>query len=110
MNAEREFVMPQRSDYFPAVRAFVPACGEEELECRASLLLMRDRAMSTKRRSCEYGWTVLDLVENLANDHALRQMSLDDLKQVRSLAIRLVTCASGLDMLFAPQLPLEGKE
>lgn len=107
MNAERQFTMPQREDYYGMVKAFMPGCEGEELDCRASLLLMRDRAMSTKRVASEYGWTVLNLVQSLACDHALRSMTLEDLQEIRRVCIRLVSCASGLDAVFAPRLPLE---
>ena len=111
MNAETKPLMPQRADYEPTVKALRPGCTGEELDIRASLLLMRDRAMSVKRRSSEPGWVVLDVVEKLASDNALQPMPLDDLKEIHRLAIRLVSCASGLDAVFAPGLPLEkGKE
>lgn len=106
MTATPDRLHVQRSDYHPMVRAFMPKCEGDELDCRASLLLIRDRAMSTKRVASEHGWTILDVVQNLAGENALKSMSLDDLQEIRRQAIRLIGCASGIDMIFAPQLPL----
>lgn len=106
MNAAAELRHVRRDDYIPMVRAFMPTCEGEELEARSALLLMRDMAMSTKRVASEYGWSILDIVQNLAAEHALRAMKLEDLKEIRRQATRLVGCASGLDVIFAPKLPL----
>lgn len=106
MNAPAH-LMPTRESYFSTVRAFKPLCEGEELECRASLLLMRDKAMATKRRASESAWAILDVVQKLADDNALEyRTSLGDLREIRRQCIRLVGCAAGLDMIFAPQLPL----
>lgn len=103
MNAPLEVKVLRREDYFPNVSAFMPLASGKELELRASLLLIRDRAMATKRRSSEYGWEVLDLVERIARDNALREMPVDCLEEIRRLVIRLVSTASGFDVLFAPE-------
>jgi hypothetical protein len=97
---------PKREDYVPHVRAFLPSAEGEELQLRASLLLMRDRAMATKPRCSEEGWHILDVVERTASRDAFRSMPLDELQQIRHLLIRLVTAASDFDALFAPPLPL----
>lgn len=109
MNAASEIHHVQRQDYYPMVKAFMPHAEGDELDCRASLLLMRDRAMSTQRVASEYGWLVLSFVQRIASENALRSMPLDDLREIRRLAIRLVTCAAGFDAMFAPQLPFDEK-
>lgn len=110
MNAPAAATYPSREDYVPAVRAFCPAAEGEELELRASLLLMRDMSMSTKPRCSEEGWQILDLVERTASRDAFRSMSIAELAEIRRLLIRLVSTASGFDALFARQLPLGGTD
>lgn len=97
---------PKRSDYEPMVRAFLPTAEGEELQHRASLLLMRDRAMATKPIACEEAWALLDLVERVASREAFRPMSTADLTEVRRLLLTCVAAASSFDSLYAPQLPI----
>ena len=51
---------PQRSDYEPTVKAFLPTAEGLQLELRCSLLLMRDGAVATKPIACEEAWSILD--------------------------------------------------
>ena len=95
---------PKREDYFPTVRAFLPSAEGDELALRASLLLMRDRAMATKPICSEYGWAILDLVERLAQEFAFRSMKLEELSEIRRVAVMMVANASALDAVLAPTL------
>lgn len=97
---------PKREDYEPAVKCFLPSAFGEELELRASLLLMRDRAMSVKPVACEEAWQILDLVERTASRDAFRSMAMDELRELKRLLIRLVSTASGFDAMWAPALDL----
>ena len=100
MNVVTHPAYPKREDYDPVIRAFMPGVDREELELRASLLLMRDRAMSTKPIACEEAWQILDLVERTASRDAFRSAGLDELREIKRLLIRLVSTASGFDNLF----------
>lgn len=109
MNLVTDPHYPKREDYEPAVKCFLPSAQGEELELRASLLLMRDRALSTMPIACEESWQILDLVQRTASRDAFRSMRIDELREIKRLLIRLVSTASGFDSLFAPQLDLGEK-
>lgn len=96
---------PTREDYLPHVRVFMPAVQGEELEMRASLLLMRDRAMATKGFCSEEAWHILDHVERLASRYAFTPMPKEDVGELRRILLNLVAAASSLEGVFAPQLP-----
>lgn len=100
---------PKREDYEPAVKCFLPSAHGEELELRASLLLMRDRALATMPIACEEAWTLLDLVQRTAGRDAFRSMRMDELREIKRLLIRIISTASGFDGLWAPQLDLGEK-
>lgn len=106
MNIVTDIRHPKREDYEPNVRMFLPSAQGEELELRASLLLMRDRAIATKPIACEEAWQILDLVERTASRDAFRSMRMDELREIKRLLIRLVSTASGFDSLWAPKLDL----
>ncbi len=97
---------PKREDYIPIVRNFLPSAEGEQLTLRASLLLMRDRAMATKPIACEESWHLLDLVERTAARDAFRPMSDAELTELRRLLVMCVATASSFDTLFihAPAL------
>jgi hypothetical protein len=98
--------VPRRSDYEPIVKAMRPLCEGEELELRASLLLMRDRAMATKGMACTPAWALLDVVENVANESALSfAVSKNQLRELRRLCLNCVAAASSFDTLYQPRLP-----
>lgn len=108
MNAD--YRPPRRDDYLPIVKGLLPFCEGEELQLRASLLLMRDRAMATKPISCAASWALLDVVEKEAAEVAFRSIPLGDLKEFRRLCVQCVMTASGFDMLYQPRLPgLDGE-
>ena len=95
---------PRREDYEPIVKGLRPFVEGEELLLRSSLLLMRDRAMATKRAACEPAWALLDVVERQASDNAMNErVSIEDLRELRRLCINCVMAASGFDMLFHPR-------
>jgi hypothetical protein len=101
---------PQRSDYEAIVRGLRPFIEGEELTLRSSLLLMRDRAMSTKNSACEPAWLLLDVVERTASENAMNhRVSIEDLRELRRLCLSCVMAASGFDAMFHPRLPLEGE-
>jgi hypothetical protein len=98
---------PRKEDYFAIVQGLRPLCEGEELQLRASLLLMRDRAMATKKSACEPSWGLLEVVERLANENAMNhRVKLDDLREIRRVCLNIVCAASSLDTLFQPRLPL----
>ena len=94
---------PKREDYWPAVVSFLPSAQGEELELRASLLLMRDRAVVTKPNASDEGWQILDMVEKIATRDAFRSMEIDGLRELRRLLLRLISTASGFDTLSPAQ-------
>ena len=102
---------PRRADYVSIVRGLKPLCHGEELDLRCSLLLMRDQAMGRKNVACEPAWLILDVIERIATDNALHhKVKLDDLRELRRIALNLACAASSLDTLFAPPLPLDEGE
>lgn len=110
MNAEiipGVFRAPRREDYFDIVKGLRPMCGDEELMLRSSLLLMRDRAMSTKNSACPASWALLDVVERVASENAMNhRVEVEDLREIRRLCLNCVCSASSFDALFNPRLPL----
>ena len=111
MSAQATITAPRREDYEPNVRAFLPTAEGEELQLRASLLLMRDRAVATKPIASETGWHLLDLVERTATRYAFWPMALADLRELRRLLLNTVCAASGFDGLFsAPEMIVEERE
>jgi len=102
---------PKREDYVPIVKGLRPFCDGEELTLRTSLLLMRDRAMATKRSASEPAWLLLDVVERQASQNAMNHlMQIEDLRELRRLCLNCVMAASGFDMLYQPRLPLDEGE
>ena len=111
MNAAGEVVpgvsrVPTRADYEPIVRGLRPFVDGEELELRSSLLLMRDRAMATKSNASEYAWSLLDVVERVASEHAMNhRVDLDTLRELRRVCLNIVCAAASFDAMFQPRLP-----
>jgi hypothetical protein len=100
----------RRSDYEPIVKAMRPLCAGEELELRSSLLLMRDRAIATKRNACTPSHALLEVVENVANESAMSfAVSTAQLRELRRLCLNCVASASSFDTLYQPPLPGIGK-
>jgi hypothetical protein len=97
---------PNRTDYEPIVRGLRPFVGEEELMLRSSLLLMRDRAMATKSSASEYAWSLLDVVERVAAEHAMNhRVDVESLREMRRLCLNIVCAASSFDAMYQPRLP-----
>jgi hypothetical protein len=102
--------VPRREDYIPIVKGLRPFVDGEELMLRASLLLMRDRSMSTKQSACAPAWALLDVVERVASESAMNhKLQLDELRELRRVCLNIVCAASSLDALFHPRLPLDGE-
>jgi hypothetical protein len=102
---------PRREDYEPIVRGLRPMVGDEELTLRSSLLLMRDRAMSTKNAACAPAWMLLDVVERIGSENAMNhRVPVDDLREMRRICLNIACAASSLDALFHPRLPLDKGE
>jgi hypothetical protein len=98
---------PQRSDYLPIVRGMRPFVSDEEADLRASLLLMRDRAMATKNSASEYAWSLLDVVERVGADHAMNhRVDVESLREMRRICLNIVCAASSFDAMYQPRLPL----
>lgn len=103
---------PRREDYIPIVKGLRPFCEGEELTLRSSLLLMRDRAMATKRNASEYAWLLLDVVERVGADHAMNhKVDVESLREMRRICLNIVCAASSFDAMYQPRLPLgEGEQ
>jgi hypothetical protein len=116
MSAQGELVPgvsrpPRREDYEPIVRGLRPFVDGEELMLRSSLLLMRDRAMATKRNASEYAWTLLDVVERVGAEHAMNhRVDVESLREMRRICLNIVCAASSFDAMYQPRLPLEQGE
>lgn len=100
-----EYRPVRRDDYIPVVRGLLPLCQGEELDLRAGLLMMRDRALATKSTACQSSWELLDIVERESAFAAFRTMPLEDLQEWRRLCLLCVMAASGFDQLYQPRLP-----
>lgn len=104
---------PRAEDYAPIVRGLRPFLSDEEVQLRSSLMLMRDRAISTKGASttCAPSWALLDVVEQVASESAMNhQVPVETLKELRRLCVQCVMAASNFDTLFQPRLPLNDGE
>lgn len=104
---------PRAEDYHAIVRGLRPFQTEEEISLRASLMLMRDRAMSTKAASttCAPSWALLDVVERVASENAMaHQMPVEMLRELRRICVQCVMAAANFDALFHPRLPLDDGE
>lgn len=98
----------RREDYLPIVKALRPFIGEDELELRASLLLMRDQAMGRKNSACEPAWMLLDVIERTASENAMNhRVDVETLRELRRLCLNCACTASSFDTVFSPRLPLE---
>lgn len=109
MNAQTPLPVraPKREDYEPIVKGLRPFCEGEELTLRTSLLLMRDRAMATKRSACEPAWMLLDVVERTASENAMNhKVDVETLRELRRICLNVACAASSFDGLFHPRLPL----
>lgn len=105
MNALPEGISraPRRSDYYPIVRGMRPFLSDEEVDLRSSLLLLRDRALATKPRCCEYAWRLLDTVERIASEHAMNpRVDIKGLREMRRICLNVVASASSFDTLYRP--------
>jgi hypothetical protein len=100
------FRPPSKDDYFPIVKGLRPFIGEEETDLRASLLMMRDRAMATKSAACAPSWALLDVVEQIASEFAMNhKLGLEELRELKRLCLHTVGHAFDFDKLFQPRLP-----
>lgn len=98
---------PRKEDYFDIVRGLRPFVQGEELELRASLLLMRDQAMGRKNSACEPAWMLLDVIERVASENAMNhKVDIETLRELRRLCLNCACAASSFDALFHPRLPL----
>lgn len=97
----------RRDDYVQIVKGLRPHVAGEELDLRSSLLLMRDRAMSTKPIACAPSWAILDVIEQVASESALNpRMGVEQLRMLSYLCLKCACTAKDFDTLFQPQLPL----
>lgn len=93
-----------RSDYLPIIRALRPRLGDEELNFRASLMLISARASAAKETACEPAWAVLNVVQVQASDAATNfRIPLDDLKEIRRICLNCVASAASFDTLYRPR-------
>jgi len=106
MNAPATIHHPKRDDYYPVVRAFLPSARGEELDTRASLLLIRDRAIAALSYSEDEAAELLEFVHRQAVKYAFASMPLETLKELRRLLLNTTAAASGFQVLFcAPEQP-----
>lgn len=97
MNAPTN-IRSRRDDYVPQVTAILPTCEGKELALRCSILLVRDRATAALRRCSDEACGILQTVERLASIYAFQSMAIERLDELRSELVRLLTCASNLEM------------
>lgn len=97
MNASAK-VLSRRDDYIPQVKAFVPLCDGEELTLRCSILLARDMATKQMQRCSEESYGILAAIAGLASRYAFAAMPIERLEELRYEIVRLVSCASGIEM------------
>lgn len=91
-------VRSRRDDYIPQVRAFVPLCEGEELTLRCSILLARDMATKQMQRCSDEAYGILAAIAGLASRYAFTPMPRERLEEIRYEIVRLVSCASGIEM------------
>lgn len=108
MNAPVELHYPKRENYYPSVLAFLPSAHGEELDTRASLLLIRDRAAGALNYSGDEAAELLDFVHRQASRYAFTSMPLEDLKELRRLLLNVTASASSFETLFGPSEPQQG--
>lgn len=90
-----------RSDYIPIIQGLRPFVEGEELELRCSLMLMRDRAIATKLIAKDPAWTLLDVVQREASEHAMNwRLGIEDLREIRRLCVMCVCNASSFDTFY----------
>lgn len=99
MNAPAGIVPKRAALYEPQVRAFMPCVSEEELPLRCSILMSRDQATRGLMRCSDEAAGILAEVERLARDAAFARMPLDVLRDVRAQLIRLLSVATGFEMI-----------
>lgn len=109
MNAEggTSYRPTRREDYEPVVKGMIPFCSGEELRLRTGLLLMRDRAMSTKAHAVSTGmsasaWALLDIIIREASESAFQGMPIEALREFRALCVKCVLIAQAFDRLYQP--------
>jgi hypothetical protein len=98
MNAPASIKPAGRDRYRLIVEHHCPAISEEELQVRCSILLVRDKATSSLRRCSEEAHGILTEIQRLGDLHAFRSMPLEQLAELRRQMVRLLSCASGLEM------------
>lgn len=92
---------PRREEYIPIIKALRPHIGEEELALRASLMLLRDRAIATKPAACEPAFILLNVIQEQASEAALNwRMPIDVLREIRRLCIMCAANASSFNTLW----------
>lgn len=97
MNAPAK-VAPARDRYIPIVRHHVPLCEGDELSIRCSILYTRDLATAGLRRASDEAAGILTEIQRLATDNAFRRVPIEELTELRAQLVRLLSCASGLEM------------
>lgn len=103
MNAPAGIKPAARDKYIPIVTHHLPTCEGQELSIRCSILLVRDQATSSLRRCSDEAHGILTEIQRLATLNAYRSMPLEHLAELRRHLVRLLSCASGLEM-FAYEL------
>lgn len=111
MNEIATIRQPRREDYEPIVKAMRPHCQGEEMMLRSSLLLMRDRAVSTKQVACSPSWAMLDVVERESGEAALSfNITTDELREIRRICILVIGHAREFDALYCRRFsPSQGE-
>lgn len=94
-----------RDRYGHSLDTMMPEATGRERELRCSLMLARDRANAGLNYCCAETHPILALIADLAGRHVFTPMPLETLEALRYQIIRLATCASGLETLFAAPPP-----
>lgn len=108
MNQMRGTYRPtRREDYAPIVKGLLPLCEGEELKLRSSLMLLRDRALSTKAHAVDdmsaSAWALLEIIIREADEAALQGMPLEALTEFRALCMECALLAQRFERLYQPQ-------
>lgn len=99
MNAPARIPSRERSAYYPQIDTFMPGCGDDERDLRASLMLMRDNASAALKWSAPSACDLLEVVQRQCTVNCFKAMLVDDLRDFRAVMVRTLSCASSLHTL-----------
>jgi hypothetical protein len=96
---------PAWRSYGPALDRLMPCKDGEERRLRCGMMLMRDRAMRAREKAGWESGLILRAVQDIASEHALSPMSVEQLKHLHYSLVRLVATASNLETISQGGVP-----